>query len=223
MKNALFDTWADRYDSWFETPTGQYVKHYESALLLDLLQPQPGDLILDAGCGTGIFTQDIINRGVKVTGVDLSALMLAKGAGLINGRNFSGICGDMCALPFHDSIFDRAYSMTAIEFIPDAACAIGELIRVVKKGGCIVVTTLNSLSPWADRRTEAKPDHQLFQNIIFRSPEDMRLLIPEECVVKTAIHFQKDTPVEHIPHTEKTGRMKQLVTGAFLAAQWTKK
>ena len=79
MKTALFDTWTEKYDSWFETPTGQYVKRYESALLLDLLTPQPGDMILDAGCGTGIFTQDVIKQGAKVTGMDLSAPMGGKG------------------------------------------------------------------------------------------------------------------------------------------------
>ncbi len=51
----------------------------------------------------------------------------------------------------------------------------------------------------------------------------MRLLIPEESVIKTAIHFQKDDPVEHIPQIEETGSKQLLETGAFLAAQWIKK
>ena len=224
MKTALFDTWTEKYDSWFATPTGQYVKRYELAVLLDLLSPQPGDLILDAGCGTGIFTQDVINCGAKVAGMDLSVAMLAKGVHLMNSMDFSGTCGDMCALPFKDNSFDRVFSMTAIEFIADAPRAIAELNRVVKKGGCIVVTTLNSLSPWAKRRTrKAKDGHSLFQNIIFRSPDDMRSLIPKESVIKTAVHFLKDDPLEDIPRIEEAGSKQQLETGAFLAVQWNTK
>lgn len=224
MEKPLFDSWTEKYDSWFETATGQYVKQYEAAILLDLLKPQSGDLILDAGCGTGVFTEEIINQGAKVVGMDLSAPMVAKGSLQMGKMDFNGICGDMCALPFSDNRFDRVFSMTAIEFIPDAVQAISELTRVVKKGGSIVVTTLNSLSPWAERRTQkAEEGHALFKNIIFRSPGDMRALLPKEHVMKTAIHFQKSDPIENIPRIEEEGRKQHLDTGAFLAVQWIKK
>ena len=223
MEKPLFDTWTEKYDNWFETPVGQYVKQYELALLLEMLNPQPGDLIFDAGCGTGVFTRNVINRGSKVVGMDLSVPMVAKGHLSMEGPSFSGVCGDMCALPFTDNSFDRVFSMTAIEFIPDAAQAISELSRVVKKGGPIVVTTLNSLSPWAKRRTQkAEEGHTLFQNIIFRSPADMALLTPKDSVMKTAIHFQKDEPVENIPHIEEKESKLNPDTGAFLSVQWVK-
>ncbi len=224
MKQPLFDSWTQKYDRWFETATGQFVKKYEAAILLDLLKPQSGELILDAGCGTEIFTRDIIDRGSKVIGMDLSAPMVAKGAEQMADMDFNGICGDMCALPFSDNRFDKVFSMTAIEFIPDAAQAIDELNRVVKKGGTIVVTTLNSLSPWAEHRIQkAEEVHYLFQNIIFRSPEDMSALVPKEHVMKTAIHFQKSEPTQNIARIEEEGRKKHLNTGAFLARQWIKK
>ncbi len=224
MKTELFDSWTDKYDSWFSTPVGQYVKIYESALLLDLLNPQPGELILDAGCGTGIFTRDVIAGGAKVIGMDISLPMVARGTEQMRGLDFAGICGDMCALPFGEQCFDRVFSMTAIEFVPDAHRVIVELERVTKIGGCIVVTTLNSLSPWAERRRrKAEGGHALFQDIIFRSPADMRRLVPEEAIIQTAIHFEKDDPIERVPQLELAGSNKQLETGAFLAAKWCKK
>lgn len=120
MKTALFDTWTDKYDAWFETPTGRLVRQYESALLLELLNPLPDDSILDVGCGTGIFTQDVLSCGAKVTGIDLSVPMLERALIRAGNTGFAGLCADMNALPFPNNCFDKVYSMTAIEFAEDA-------------------------------------------------------------------------------------------------------
>ncbi len=223
MKTALFDTWKDKYDAWFETPTGRLVRQYESALLLEFLNPRPDDSILDVGCGTGIFTQDVLSCGAKVTGIDLSLPMLERALLRAGTARFSGLCADMNALPFPDNCFDKVYSMTAIEFADDAGRVLAECNRVTKKGGCIVVTTLNSLSPWAEqRKKKAQNGHDLFQQICFRSPDDMRLIVPAQSLCKTAIHFQKNEPVLRIPEVERNGRENNLETGAFLAVQWNK-
>ena len=223
MATALFDTWTDRYDSWFDTPPGRLVKQYESRLLLELLAPLAGEKILDAGCGTGIFTQGVLDSGAVVTGVDLSAPMLKKAVHRGPETGFTCACADMLSLPFPDNYFDRVFSMTAVEFVADAGQAVAELSRVTRKGGTIVVTTLNSLSPWAEQRTrKAENGHDLFKDIIFRSPDEMRNLVPENAVAKTAIHFQKNDPVPDLPGIEKAGRETTPDTGAFLAVKWNK-
>ncbi|MDD2464442.1 MAG: class I SAM-dependent methyltransferase [Desulfobulbus sp.] len=223
MATALFDTWTDRYDLWFATPIGQLVRWYEAEILLNFLEPQPGERILDVGCGTGIFTVDVLKSGAWVTGIDLSASMLAR-AVTRGGESFAGLCADMCALPFADNSFDRVFSMTAIEFVADAAKAIGELNRVVKPGGRVVLTSLNSLSPWAEQRRSkaATEGHALFEQASFRSPEEIRSLIPVACQSKTAIHFLKQDPVDKVPQIEQKGMEQNLETGAFLAVRWDK-
>ncbi|RXZ79102.1 methyltransferase domain-containing protein [Paenibacillaceae bacterium] len=52
-----------------------FVSRYGESLI-DLLQPQPGEHIIDWGCGTGDLTAIIANRGAVVTGIDASAEML---------------------------------------------------------------------------------------------------------------------------------------------------
>jgi ubiquinone/menaquinone biosynthesis C-methylase UbiE len=136
---------------------------------------------------------------------------------------FDPITGNMVFLPFADEVFDKTVSMTALEFEEDAHAAVRELFRVTKKGGIIVATTLNSLSPWASRRRQkAEKGHHLFKKMIFRSPDEMRSLAAVDGVVKTAIHFQKEESPDRAPEIEKEGQTNNLNTGAFLAACWVK-
>lgn len=219
----IFDHWAEKYDQWFETPLGRLIKGYESKLVLGMLAPEPGEVILDAGCGTGIFTADILDAGARVVGLELAFDMLRRAMIKCPGRTFESVIGDMQRLPFAEDSFHKAISITAIEFIQDARIAVEELFRVTKPGGCIVVATLNSLSSWAQRRKEAaKKGHPLFRHAIFRSPDEIKRLSPVEGIVETAIHFEKNDNPEIVPKIEKTGNDKGLNTGAFLAARWIK-
>jgi len=222
-QGGLFDEWPEKYDRWFETPIGALVKKYENELLLDLLQPRPGEMILDAGCGTGVFTLDLLGLGACVMGLDISQPMLVRARQKAGKYPFRAVAGDMRFLPFGDQSFDKVVSMTALEFIVDGQAAVEDLFRVAKKGGVVVVTTLNSLSPWADRRKQAADrGHALFKRMIFRSPDDMRALAPVAGTVKTAIHFLKEDDPHKVPGIERAGQKRGLDTGAFVAARWVK-
>ncbi len=222
--SQLFDGWPEAYDRWFTTPTGSIVKKYETELILNLLTPKEGEIILDAGCGTGIFTLDILSRGSKVIGLDLSLPMLRKAEEKLKGYPFQIVAADMLHLPFSKGSFDKAVSVTALEFIKDGNGAVRELFRVTKGGGYIVVATLNSLSPWAlRRRREAEEKHSIFEKAIFRSPDDLRALSPMAGTLGTAIHFHKGDDPERAFEIEREGRRGHLNTGAFVAVRWEKK
>jgi ubiquinone/menaquinone biosynthesis C-methylase UbiE len=221
-KAQLFDEWPEKYDRWFDTPIGSLVRKYEAELLLGLLRPRHGELILDAGCGTGVFTFDILSFGSCVIGLDLSLPMLIKAREKAKGYPFQIVGGDMVNLPFQERSFDRVVSVTALEFIEDAKAAIRELFRVTQRGGSIVVATLNSLSPWASRRRAESKKHPLFGKAIFRSPDELLSLTTVKGVVRTAIHFQKEDDPDRAMEIERDGGEKGLNTGAFVAARWEK-
>jgi ubiquinone/menaquinone biosynthesis C-methylase UbiE len=222
-KGRLFDEWPEEYDRWFTAPIGALIKKYEGELILDLLRPRRGEIILDAGCGTGVFTPDILRFGAHVIGLDISLPMLIRAGQKGKGYHFRMVLADMSNLPFLENSFDRTVSVTALEFVEDAKSAVGELFRVTKRGGCIVVATLNSLSPWATRRkAEAKKNHTLFEKAIFRSPDELRSLTPVEGAIRTAIHFLKEDGPERAAQFEHEGQSKGLDTGAFLAVRWEK-
>jgi ubiquinone/menaquinone biosynthesis C-methylase UbiE len=217
----IFDDLSEKYDQWFETPMGQLIKGYEGELILNMLMPSRGELILDAGCGTGVFTADILETGAKVVGLERSHPMLVRSMGKCSGQPFLSVQGDMRKLPFPDNLFHKAVSITAIEFINEANVAVEEMFRVTKPGGIIVVATLNSLSLWVHRRKEeAKKGHPIFKHAVFRSPEEIVALSPVGGIVQTAIHFKKDDDLDLAPEIEEEGREKGLDTGAFVAACW---
>jgi ubiquinone/menaquinone biosynthesis C-methylase UbiE len=218
-----FDQWPEKYDQWFATPIGRLVRKYESDLLSGMILPQPGETILDAGCGTGIFTTDFLDAGARVVGVDLSLPMLLRAVEKFRGSGFSAVRADMRDLPFADASFDKAVSVTAVEFVEDARSAIGELFRVVRPGGVIVAATLNRLSPWAERRTQAAArGHDLFRHVRFRSPDELLALACVAGIARTAVYFQKHDDPQLAPEIESRGRLEDLNTGAFLAARWEK-
>jgi len=221
--SKTFDAWPERYDQWFETPIGKLIKAYETELILDLLRPVRGEQILDAGCGTGVFTGDVVLAGATVVGLELSFPMLVRAGENLSGSPFFMIQGDMSNLPFADQVFDKSVSVTAIEFIKDPRAAVNELFRVTRRGGRIVVATLNSLSPWVERRRRSGEEgHSLFREAVFRSPEEMRHLSEVTGIQKTAIHFEKEDDPGKAREMESKGRSHGLDTGAFLACCWQK-
>jgi ubiquinone/menaquinone biosynthesis C-methylase UbiE len=221
--SEIFDPWPKKYDHWFETPVGRLVKGYERDLILRMLKPKRGEFILDAGCGTGVFTSDFLEADTKVVGLELSSPMLIRAMVKNRGRRFLPVQGDMRNLPFAEAVFDKTVSVTAIEFIEEAKVAVEEMFRVTKPGGIIVIATLNSLSPWAHRRGEAgKKGHPIFRHAQFRSPEEMAELSRVEGIVETAVHFEKTDDLEVAQKIEREGRERGIKTGAFLAACWMK-
>ena len=219
----IFDAWPEKYDRWFETPLGKLVEQFERELIIQMLRPKRGECILDAGCGTGIFTRHLLAEGTFVVGLELSFPMLLKAGEKLDRNQFNMVQGDMLHLPFADNEFDKTISVSAIEFLENAKEAIDELFRVTRPGGCMVVTTLNRLSPWAARRkVAAKEGHPIFKHALHRSPDEIRKISPVQPLIKSAIHFQKDDEPFHARKIEKQGQADDLDTGAFLVARWEK-
>lgn len=217
-----FDRRPDSYEAWFQTPIGRLILREETALIRELAKPHPADRVLDAGCGTGLFTRLFTETGAWVTGLDISVPMLARARQHFPQAVMPPVAGSLTALPFTDGIFDKTISITTIEFIGDGHQAVAEMFRVTRPGGLVVVATLNRLSPWADRRTrDARSDpDSIFRHAIFRTPDELAALSLVDGRMMTAIHFDKTDDPNQAIEIEKQGRQTGSMTGAFLAAVW---
>ncbi len=101
-----------------------------------------GQSLLDAGCGTGLFSAAAVARGAAVTSMDLGENLLAQVAKKCESQR---VVGSVLDVPFPDSTFDVVLSTEVIEHSPDPRRAIAELARVTALGGRLVVTTPNRL------------------------------------------------------------------------------
>jgi SAM-dependent methyltransferase len=110
-------------------------------LVVERLDPQPGDELLDLACGTGAVAELSAERGARVTGVDLAPALIetAKERAAERGLEIDYRIGDAERLDFPAASFDKLSSTLGIMFAPDQEACAGELARVVRPGGRIAL------------------------------------------------------------------------------------
>jgi SAM-dependent methyltransferase len=101
--------------------------------VLDLLAPEPGEHILDLGCGDGALTERLVASGARVVGVDASPDMVR--AAVARGLDARVLDGQR--LDF-DGQFDAVFSNAALHWMPDGAAVIAGVFRALKPGGRFV-------------------------------------------------------------------------------------
>ena len=111
--------------------------------LLELAAPQPGEKVLDIGCGSGTTTlllAERVGRSGRVLGIDISAPMLE--AAVARAAKTAGIAqfveGDATDHPFESQGFDLAFSQLGVMFFADPIASFRNIHRAVKPGGRIV-------------------------------------------------------------------------------------
>jgi ubiquinone/menaquinone biosynthesis C-methylase UbiE len=142
-----YDSTADIYD---ERYTRIQQEKYE---VVKKYLPKRAMCILDLGCGTGMFFEELTKRGKLVVGIDSSAKML--GIAQKRASGVSLVCADADRLPFKDRSFDVVVSVTLLQNVPKPDETMKEIARVLKPAGTAIVTSLKhkhspeKLADWA--------------------------------------------------------------------------
>ncbi len=225
--SRYFCTAARDYDDWYHTPRGAFIDRIETDLAFRLLPPRKGWKVLDAGCGTGNFSFKLAKRGSAVTGVDVSPHMLLRALDRARKQDLPvRFCQmDICELEFGDATFDAIYSMAAFEFIEDRQGAFGELWRVLKPGGKLIVGTIADDSAWGHlyRKTAASDPSSVFNNADFTTLDEMKRIQADQVAASGECLFIPPEAPEHAfnwDHEQKrAGRGHR---GGFFCVVWEK-
>lgn len=128
-----------------------YNAHYDRPAVLEMLGGVRGLSILDAGCGPGFYTRELLDRGAVVTAFDPSPAFVDL------TRKRTAAAADVRLLDLerpllglHDDSFDRILLALVIHHVTNRSLALSELYRVLKPGGRLIVSTVHPVADWAN-------------------------------------------------------------------------
>jgi ubiquinone/menaquinone biosynthesis C-methylase UbiE len=115
----------------------RWVENKRSRTVIRALQARPEHRILDVGCGAGHILHEL--PGEQRHGIDLSEFMVKRAQDRLAG-NAKVVRGDAEKLPYDDASFDRVLASSLLSHVLHPEVVIGELKRVTKPGGRIVIS-----------------------------------------------------------------------------------
>ena len=155
---AMFDGVAKRYDLVNDLLSLGQTKRWRRATTA-IIAPKPGMKILDLAAGTGSSSEPLAAAGTDVIPADFSQGMLEAGRKARPHLPFT--FADALNLPFGDGEFDVVTISFGLRNTSDADKALGEALRVTKKGGRIVIAEFSSPT-WA-------PFRKIYTNYLMRA------------------------------------------------------
>jgi SAM-dependent methyltransferase len=133
---AFFATRAATWDAKFGDDLPAYARAVAGSGLV------PGGVVLDAGCGTGRALpalRQAVGPAGTVLGLDLTPQMLAVAATRARTGYATLVLGDARHLPLADASVDAVFAAGLLTHLPDSVAALGELARVTRPGGRLVL------------------------------------------------------------------------------------
>jgi ubiquinone/menaquinone biosynthesis C-methylase UbiE len=133
--------------------------------------------ILDIGCGPGIYTADLLDRGFDVYGIDISPNMIELATKSIenhqNKVNAQLNVGVPTELKFADNFFDIIICIGVISYIADIDQALKEIDRVLKPGGTVIFQGSNKYSPFEIEHAVRKAILKNLPEFIFKEKNEI--------------------------------------------------
>jgi trans-aconitate methyltransferase len=184
------------WDASLYATNGRFVAHMAESLV-ELLQPQPGERILDHGCGDGFLTRRIAESGATVIGVDASPQMIAAA----RERGVDAHLVHAESLHF-ESAFDAVFSNAALHWMKDQEAVLAGVHRALKPGGRFVAECGGQGNVAAIRvallavlGALGMPPEQIDHNQFYNPAEYRRMLEDQHFIVEDIRLIPRPTPL----------------------------
>jgi len=133
----------DEFAGWYERERGRGYHQLIDDLEVGLVERYGrGASVLEAGCGTGLILDRVAGFADEAWGLDLSSGML----GHARERGLRVVQGSVTDLPFPDERFDVVYSFKVLAHVERIREAMGEMTRVLRRGGYLLAEFYNPRS-----------------------------------------------------------------------------
>lgn len=141
-----YDVFADEFLS--HASDGFYNAFYDRPACLELLGDVSGLQVLDAACGPGLYAEELVRRGARVTGCDVSPRMvdLFRERVPVAIARVHDLNSPLDWMP--DASVDVVLLALALEYLDDRAAALRELRRVLRPGGALVLSRMHPTGDW---------------------------------------------------------------------------
>ena len=139
------------------TPTGFFLQlRYKK--ISKILQRLPGKIMLDVGCGSGIFMREGILQGRKVVGIDYSKQMIEtarRNLSFFSSDNYELIEATAQKIPLKNNSMDIVLASGLTDYLKssETVAFMFEVSRVLKKNGYVIITFPKTDSPLAFLRS----------------------------------------------------------------------
>jgi len=105
-----------------------------------------GMIVLEIGCGTGLFTKEIAKKSVQLTAIDISPDLIEVAKKKVLDPNVRFSVENACKLPYDDGYFDAVIGSSILHHL-EIDIVLKEFYRVLKPNGYIAFTEPNMLNP----------------------------------------------------------------------------
>ena len=144
---ANYEFWNHSWKSIDQDKLSLYIENFDYSVdpVIEYLNERGYKTICDAGCGSGAYSLKLAMHGFSVSGFDISEEAVMQAKRLLSDKAYPTQdfrCADVLSTGYTDGSFDAVVTRDVLDHMPirDGAAAVKELLRIVRPGGCVLMT-----------------------------------------------------------------------------------
>lgn len=162
--NELFRSYGDEAKYMVETSWKHYIRYFFEYFACHIKKNNSKTFLLDVGCGGGLISKEIAKKGFQVYGVDFSSEAIKFAQSQNPEINFQQ--SSIYKLSFSDEMFDIIVCLGVFQTVEYPERAIVEMARTLKRGGTLIIRTLNTLS--LSKAKKNNPFYSFYNPFLFK-------------------------------------------------------